>query len=109
MGTTIVYQIKDTIGSVLATFFSRCSHRSEPAEMHFRSIVSKATEQNDLVEAVLAARYATSDGKHNAGERVFSITSSHDVMMNDRDAVVIAQQADTSNNPLAWKISKRVV
>lgn len=109
MGTTVVYQIKDAIGSVLATFFSRCSHRSESAESHFRSIASRTAEPNELVEALLAARYETSDGKHHAGDRVFNITSSHDVMMNDRDAVVIAQQAESVNEPLAWKISKRVV
>lgn len=114
MGTRIVYQVKDTDGSVLATLYSNNAHPAQNPEAHFTRTAESSIGPSALVEQLLAARYESADGRHKAGDRMFWLVPQHEVMVGDRDAVVLAQfepptagTANPANSP--WRIAKRLI
>lgn len=93
MGTRIVYRVVDNNCNVVATLFSNSSHETQFAEDVFQQLVNDAncaSGANALVEAMMTARYQTSDGNHRVGERIFWLVPAEEATHGEREAVITA-------------------
>jgi hypothetical protein len=91
MGTRIVYQVLDSDRNLIATLYSNSSHDRQPAEAVFDRIVNDpeySTGPTALVAQLIALRYMTAGGNHQAGDRLFWLVPADEAEHGDREAVV---------------------
>jgi hypothetical protein len=77
MGERIVYEImgsKEDEPVPVCILYSNSSHASEDPEAVFLALAEKAIGPTELTVQTITARYQTSSGKHEAGERLFWIS-----------------------------------
>lgn len=91
MGTRTVFEIRNSAGELVVTLFSNSSHSMQFAETVFHERLNAcAMGPNELAESCVAARYLTGGGNHQAGDRIFWLTSQEDAY-GDYDVVVVAK------------------
>jgi len=98
MGTRIVYQVRDYEHNIIATLFSNSSHTTQFAE----EVLDAALASPDcrygptaLVEKLLTLRYATEEGNHRVGDRIFYLVRPDSVTHAGREASVVVTQLET--------------
>lgn len=93
MGTRIIYRVQDSERQLVATLYSNSSHTTQFAEEVFDAVLATPAAQdgpNGLVEGLLTARYATAEGNHRAGDRIFWLVPAEEAIDGDREAVITA-------------------
>lgn len=116
MGTRIVYQIRNDEEVIVATLFSNSSHTTQFPENVLRDVLAadgRRMGASALVEKLLAMRYATEEGAHSAGDRIFWLVGPHEADSGDREAVVTVTYEVNGAAPgpmtASWRVTRREV